>query len=625
MTILILIVIAPSPGFALLKENYCIFGSGREFCPEPGTTNLDQCYYGQRVCDLRGCQMYMCSLGIDEECNARLGCIPKTTVSGALGFINYKHTYYDDYDYYNNYYYNNDYCYDYPYCSNDNYDSRFFCKNDDVYRRYIVYNGVNYTTIDTLVENCPEVCRYGRCTYDTDCENLEIETGARYCKNGNVYVEIRKYFEIGYECDSVIQEKIIDKCKYGCVDSQCVFSSYDYYCSDPSGYAGEKRCWNKQSYTCSDGKWITPQNVQCCTNSDCTTGSCVNNACTNSGIPISIQTGYNNVITGCNDLDTFISDRACNGNNVVAEFRNYNADCTYEDKTQVLQVCINGCTNGACNEAVQCNNYCSGDMWFYNGYSLGGTCTYSRQNCAEKNSCAWTEWYDIGKGMKERRHECSTYSCIDGCQKTGVITKLEQQPAEPQHRNFLFNISVSTIRENDVITLLDEKIYNGIIFGEKNIKINASAFVTDISFVVNETNEYASLLMYADNYLTYANITKKGSYTVLINQTASEIKIASESSFWKLWSPSIYRLENIHANIIKEIVNDQKFTFKLNELSDNFIVKAPDEVSVEINNIRIPVNKVIEGSILKTGDNIIRFSSHDAFTGSISMEIETRI
>src|SRR3989344_326889 len=81
---------------------------------------------------------------------------------------------------------------------------------------------------------------------------------------------------------------------------------------------------------------------------------------TNSGIPISIQTGYNNVITGCNDLDTFISDRACNGNNVVAEFRNYNADCTYEDKTQVLQVCINGCTNGACNEAVQCNNYCSG-------------------------------------------------------------------------------------------------------------------------------------------------------------------------------------------------------------------------------------------------------------------------
>jgi len=129
--------------------------------------------------------------------------------------------------------------------------------------------------------------------------------------------------------------------------------------------------------------------------------------------------------------------------------------------------------------------------------------------------------------------------------------------------------SISKLRESKDVELPNMVLINGLLFGSNamvyNITLPNDTENVELDFDVVRTNRYAPLVIKAGDF-TESRKLPKGHYSFNLNGRESIlVTIQPESSWWRIWAPALYELNNARATITAFKSENSKFSFNLDK------------------------------------------------------------
>ena len=119
-------------------------------------------------------------------------------------------------------------------------------------------------------------------------------------------------------------------------------------------------------------------------------------------------------------------------------------------------------------------------------------------------------------------------------------------------KSFSFgDFDASYARRIDRYEIGDRELQSGILFGNNKAEYSISGRGIDrliVKFRVVSSNGYGPLTIKINGNAVSEGVYPEGNHTVIIDSGLSDsmtVEIESSSSFWKMWAPNIYRLEDI--------------------------------------------------------------------------------
>ncbi len=137
----------------------------------------------------------------------------------------------------------------------------------------------------------------------------------------------------------------------------------------------------------------------------------------------------------------------------------------------------------------------------------------------------------------------------------------------------LGEFSVSRLATSSEMALPNKVLVNGLLFGanelHQSITLSNETQDARLSFDIIRTNMYGPLNIKAGG-LTESRKLPKGSYSFDIKSVGSAvIFIQPESSWWRIWAPALYELNNTRVTISAFSPETREFAFSLDkELND---------------------------------------------------------
>lgn len=205
--------------------------------------------------------------------------------------------------------------------------------------------------------------------------------------------------------------------------------------------------------------------------------------------------------------------------------------------------------------------------------------------------------------------------------------------------------SIPEIKASNVFAVQDTRavsksVFSGLLFGEDKIvyDINrADLQSVKVKFTVTDTNYLGRLVIKANGNVVAIHafnpgdhevdvpaefISNRDTQTLQSNVKPLTIEISAESSYWKIWAPTIYRLENVVIEYSSYSAAASQYKFYLGEEYINLeFAKADIALNENVGTLVVDVNGrtawkspvsnlqsiVIDKSYLRLGDNIIKF------------------
>lgn len=113
-----------------------------------------------------------------------------------------------------------------------------------------------------------------------------------------------------------------------------------------------------------------------------------------------------------------------------------------------------------------------------------------------------------------------------------------------------FAFDISKLREEKSFYLGNLNVSNGILFGNQDVKYSITsedAIDLRISFSVSGSNFYLPLIIKVNGNQIVGKPLYDGEHSFVVKNSTKEmrIEIGTESSSWRLWAPSLYKLSSV--------------------------------------------------------------------------------
>ncbi len=156
-----------------------------------------------------------------------------------------------------------------------------------------------------------------------------------------------------------------------------------------------------------------------------------------------------------------------------------------------------------------------------------------------------------------------------------TVNIFQEAPRPPEKNAFTRSIalgefSISRLSRSTEVALPNMILINGLLFGANELKYNLSLpnETQDIklSFDVVRTNRYGPLSVRADGFAESRKLPKgKYSFDLGKREGSTIITIQPESSWWRIWAPALYELNNTKATISAFYPETKEFSFLLDK------------------------------------------------------------
>ena len=132
---------------------------------------------------------------------------------------------------------------------------------------------------------------------------------------------------------------------------------------------------------------------------------------------------------------------------------------------------------------------------------------------------------------------------------------------------------------NQIFSVEDQKIYNGLLFGKKYILFKAHPDLdnyvsSNLEFYVSRTNRYGPMKIMINNFIIGDDIFDVGKYTIPLNKTwlknETTIEIYPESSSWRIWAPTVYDISGASLIVNRYYARPYEFRFNISENINKF-------------------------------------------------------
>lgn len=141
---------------------------------------------------------------------------------------------------------------------------------------------------------------------------------------------------------------------------------------------------------------------------------------------------------------------------------------------------------------------------------------------------------------------------------------------QPLTKAFPFEFTISKLRESRDVELPNAILINGLLFGSNaltyNLPIANDTETASLSFDVNRTNRYAPLTVRADGLVESRKLpTGHYSFNLGKREGSTLILIQPESSWWRIWAPALYEINNVKLKVNAFKSQNESFTFSLDK------------------------------------------------------------
>ncbi len=127
------------------------------------------------------------------------------------------------------------------------------------------------------------------------------------------------------------------------------------------------------------------------------------------------------------------------------------------------------------------------------------------------------------------------------------------------------SFDANNFAQTSVFSMESGQVLNGLLFGSTSIKLNVgNAQSISISFDIESTNGYGPIIIKLDDNVVYQNRLDVGHYEFTFGQ-GRRVEIASGSSDWRIWAPSLYVLNNVRIAATVYPREISTYTFELND------------------------------------------------------------
>ena len=221
-----------------------------------------------------------------------------------------------------------------------------------------------------------------------------------------------------------------------------------------------------------------------------------------------------------------------------------------------------------------------------------------------------------------------------------AIVELFKEPAEPRPifeeklviKTARFAMEASNLRAQKTHSLGTIELHNGLLFGKKDYAFDLSDENIDeleIDMKVKRTNSYGKLAVKANDNVLLNDKLLLGDYSVPVDKSMFNghviIEIEPESSYWRIWAPTLYEVEASLDYVTHDKRTDE-FIFALGNETEtlkyvniDFIFdKNIGELIIEMNGNRVfsgPADKFeeinVDASLVNKGLNVITFSAEE--------------
>ncbi|MCX6816105.1 MAG: hypothetical protein NT120_04620 [Candidatus Aenigmarchaeota archaeon] len=199
--------------------------------------------------------------------------------------------------------------------------------------------------------------------------------------------------------------------------------------------------------------------------------------------------------------------------------------------------------------------------------------------------------------------------------------------------------SASNMIETKTTELVSRHVYSGLLFGEDKIVYDLSKSALQdvkIKFKITSTNELGRLMIKVNDNLIENKVFSPGEYEIKVpSELISDrmiITIEADSSYWKIWAPTLYRITDASITFTSYFSEASQFKFYLGEEYMNLRFAKVDVIFTEnVGKLLVDLNGrnvwnspaanlqsiVLDKANLRLGDNIIRFAGDkdSKFTG----------
>ncbi len=201
-------------------------------------------------------------------------------------------------------------------------------------------------------------------------------------------------------------------------------------------------------------------------------------------------------------------------------------------------------------------------------------------------------------------------------------------------------VAASDTYQSYAINLGDKELKNGLLFGDEkiNYEINKNALqAASVRFTVTSNNGLGKMMIKVNNTVIANRKFDPGNYEISIDPSMlsdkTDIEISVESSYWRIWAPSLYKLADVTIKYSSFNNDFSQYKFYLgNEFNNLEFAKIDLNLNNSIGNLIVYLNGNIvwnsptanvqsinlDKTKLLYGDNIITFkgSPNSFFAGS---------
>lgn len=118
------------------------------------------------------------------------------------------------------------------------------------------------------------------------------------------------------------------------------------------------------------------------------------------------------------------------------------------------------------------------------------------------------------------------------------------------------------------------EVFSGLLFGTRSLRYKANS-PESLYVKIDDTNSYGPFMVKVNGETAFSRILPAGEHTIPIGvEGPAEMEISAESSYWKLWAPSLYRLSEVR---IKSSENARSYEFDGTDAVSGELVIGLDE------------------------------------------------
>ncbi len=173
-----------------------------------------------------------------------------------------------------------------------------------------------------------------------------------------------------------------------------------------------------------------------------------------------------------------------------------------------------------------------------------------------------------------------------------------------------------------------KRLFSGLLFGDNEFVFETTedTDVVTISFKVVETNRLGDLIIKVGGKQIEKRSLNLGEYTFTINgpvPSGTLIEIAPESSYWKIWAPTVYRITDIKISTTSFARQVQEFRFTLLDEYDFFRQGRTEiQTTQSYGSVRVILNgnEILDGALSTV--NVLQFGKDKLIKGENVFRIE---